>query len=61
MVKKNEEITTIPVYVLEKLLESYYFKQACKYYNVESWEKYKDVLLYQKQLAVNDIMKVNKE
>ena len=61
MVKRNEELTTIPVYMLEKLLEAYYFKQACKYYDIESWEHYKDVLLYQKQLAVNDIMKVNKE
>lgn len=61
MIRRNEELVTIPSYVLERLLQSYYFEQACKYYNIEHWDKYEDMSLYQKQLAVNDIMKENKE
>ena len=58
---KNTEIVNIPVYILERLLQSYYFEKSCIYNNISEWEKYNDVLLHQKQLAVEDIMKNNKE
>ena len=61
MNRRNEELMTIPAYMFERLLQAYYFEQACRYYGIEGWEKYKDIELYQKQLAVNDIMKDNKE
>lgn len=61
MNRRNEELMTIPAYMFERLLQAYYFEQACHYYGVESWEKYKDIELYKSQLAVNDIMKENKE
>ena len=61
MIRRNEELMTVPAYMFERLLQSYYFEQACRYYGIDSWEKYKDVELYQKQLAVNDIMKETKE
>lgn len=61
MNRRNEEILTIPAYMLEKLLQAYYFEKACRYYGIEGWERYGDVELYQKQLAVNDITKENKE
>lgn len=61
MIRRNEELMTVPAYMFERLLQSYYFEQACRYYGIDGWEKYKDVELYQKQLAVNDIMKETKE
>jgi hypothetical protein len=61
MNRRNEEMMTIPAYMFERLLQAYYFEQACRYYNIEGWEKYKDIELYKSQLAVNDIMKENKE
>jgi hypothetical protein len=61
MIRRNEELMTVPAYMFERLLQSNYFEQGCRYYGVEGWEKYKDVELYQKQLAVNDIMKETKE
>jgi hypothetical protein len=61
MIKRNEELVTIPVYMFEKLLSAYYFEKACRYYNVESWSAYEDSMKYMTQLAVSDIMKDNKE
>lgn len=61
MATKNIDMVKLPVYILERLLQSYYFEKACHHYKIKEWEKYKDVELYQTRMAVNDIMYVNKE
>lgn len=61
MVRRNEELLTIPAYILERLLQAYYFEKACRYYGVDKWQNYKSVELYKQQLAVNDILKENAE
>ena len=61
MATQNTEMVKVPVFIFERLLQSYYFEKSCHHFNIKEWEKYKDVDLYQTRMAVNDIMYVNKE